>query len=118
MANALDYCRSAPAGESRLSTRALAFFTLLPILAIVLLLLSFVSAMGDEPFMAFSLHDAVTQLALPTAVLAIWIAWFMAAIPRFRAAWLPLVPVACWAAANLWLAGWIARSYFHEPWNR
>jgi hypothetical protein len=89
----------------------------LPIVALVNLFIAFGHAVGEEPFMVFTVRDALIEVGAPLLVVVIWAAWFLLAMKRHRLAWHALLVVACWAMANIWVAQWIVVTYFREPWR-
>src|SRR4051812_24892636 len=71
----------------------------------------------EEPFGIFHIMDAAVQVGGPVMAATAWFAWFWIAVRCHQFAWFVLLPVACWAVLNLWVAQWLLVSYFYEPWN-
>jgi hypothetical protein len=88
----------------------------LPSIALVITLISLFHAAYEEPFMVFTIRDAVIEIGAPLLVLCCWVAWFWLALWKRRLTWIVL-PITLWAILNLWLALWLLFAYFHEGWN-
>ena len=99
------------------TTEELSYWPLivLPVVAFLALSIASGHAAGEEPFMVFSITDALMEVGAPLLVAVIWAAWFLLAMKRL--AWHTLLVVACWALANIWVAQWIVVMYFREPWR-